>query len=67
MRIFDSKDAIRYGKIEELDDSGMKRIARSIDAIKAINVGIWTIVEQNSYPHWTLVKSRYWYILLIRS
>ena len=51
MRIFDSKDAIKYGKIEALDDSEMKRIVKSIDAIKAINVGIWRIVEQNAYPH----------------
>ncbi|RWB92727.1 hypothetical protein [Mesorhizobium sp.] len=51
MRIFDSKDAIKYGKIEELDDSEMKRISASIQAISAINKDIWRVVESNSFPH----------------
>jgi hypothetical protein len=51
MRIFDSKDAIKYGKIEELDDSEMKRIRSSIKAIGAINKDIWGVVESNSFPH----------------
>ncbi|RWN51010.1 hypothetical protein [Mesorhizobium sp.] len=51
MRIFDSKDAIKYGKIEELDDSEMKRISASIQAISAINKEIWRVVERNSFPH----------------
>ena len=50
MRIVDGKDAIRYGKIEELDDSEMKRIHTSIDAIRDINKDIWTIVEDNTFP-----------------
>ncbi|RWK46206.1 MAG: hypothetical protein E5X43_12825 [Mesorhizobium sp.] len=51
MRIFDSKDAIKYGKIEELDDSEMKRISASIQAISAINKDIWRVVESHSFPH----------------
>lgn len=51
MRIFDSKDAIKYGKIEELDDSEMKRISASIQAIGALNKDIWRVVESNSFPH----------------
>lgn len=50
MRIFDSKDAIKYGKMEELDDSEMKRITASIQAITEINKDIWKIVEDHSFP-----------------
>jgi hypothetical protein len=51
MRIFDSKDAIKYGKMEELDESEMKRISASISAIANINKDIWKIVETHSFPH----------------
>jgi hypothetical protein len=51
MRIFDSKDAIKYGKVEELDLTEMKRITASIDAISNINKDIWKIVEANAFPH----------------
>jgi ERCC4-type nuclease len=51
MRIFDSKDAIKYGKIEELDNAEMKRIVASIEAIQGINKEIWGVVEANSFPH----------------
>ncbi|GAA4119065.1 hypothetical protein ACFFTN_24425 [Aminobacter aganoensis] len=51
MRIFDSKDAVRYGKNEELDDNEMHRISASIEAIRDINRQIWKIVEDNAFPH----------------
>ncbi|PWK71584.1 hypothetical protein [Aminobacter sp. AP02] len=51
MRIFDSKDAVRYGKNEELDDNEMHRIGASIEAIRDINREIWKIVEENGFPH----------------
>lgn len=51
MRIFDSKDAVRYGKLEELDDNEMHRIGASIEAIRDINLQIWKIVEDNAFPH----------------
>ena len=51
MRIFDSKDSVRYGKHEELDDDEMQRIGASIEAIRGINRQIWQIVEDNSFPH----------------
>lgn len=51
MRIFDSKDAVRYGKLEELDDNEMHRIGASIEAIRDINRQIWKIVEDNAFPH----------------
>lgn len=51
MRIFDSKDAIKYGKLEDLGDAEMDRIAESIDVIRTINRDIWSIVETHSFPH----------------
>ncbi|AWC22798.1 hypothetical protein WHT83_22490 [Aminobacter sp. P9b] len=51
MRIFDSKDSVRYGKNEELDDNEMHRISASIEAIRDINRQIWKIVEDNAFPH----------------
>ena len=51
MRIFDSKDTVRYGKYEELDDTEMQRIQGSIEAIRDINLQIWKIVEENGFPH----------------
>ena len=51
MRIFDSKDSVRYGKNEELDDNEMHRIGASIEAIRDINRQIWKIVEENAFPH----------------
>ncbi|WP_269932467.1 hypothetical protein [Aminobacter sp. HY435] len=51
MRIFDGKDAVRYGKHEELDDEEMQRIGSSIEAIQGINRQIWKIVEEHGFPH----------------
>jgi hypothetical protein len=50
MRIVDSKEAIRYGKTEDLDDTEMKRIHSAIAAIREINKAIWSVVEDNSFP-----------------
>lgn len=51
MRIFEGKNEIKYGKLEELDDNEMKRIVQSIEAITGINKEIWGIVEGNYFPH----------------
>jgi len=51
MRIFDSKDEIKYGKLEALDETEMKRISASIEKISTINKNIWKIVEENYFPH----------------
>lgn len=51
MRIFDSKDEIKYGKMEEIDDDETKRIVASIEEIRAVNKKIWDIVETNAFPH----------------
>jgi hypothetical protein len=50
MRIADGKDAVRYGKIEKLDDAEIKRIQASIDAITKINTGVWEIVDDYGFP-----------------
>ena len=51
MRIFDSKNEIKYGKMEEIDDAETKRIVDSIEEIRAVNKNIWDIVEANAFPH----------------
>ncbi|ASY70585.1 hypothetical protein [Sinorhizobium fredii] len=50
MAIFDSKDTIKYGKIEQIDDVELARISEAIDQIMKINKGIWGIVERHSFP-----------------
>ena len=50
MAIFDSKDTIKYGKIEQIDDAELARISEAIDQIMKINKGIWGIVERYSFP-----------------
>jgi hypothetical protein len=51
MRIFDTKDDIRYGKIEELDDAEVRKITNCINDIKTTNTTIWRLVRDYSYPH----------------
>lgn len=51
MRIFDTKDDIRYGKIEELDDAEIRKITSCINDIKNTNNTIWRLVREYSYPH----------------
>ncbi|AFL53941.1 hypothetical protein ABIE78_006437 [Sinorhizobium fredii] len=50
MAIFDSKETIKYGKIEQIDDAELARISEAIDQIMKINKGIWDIVERHSFP-----------------
>lgn len=50
MRVFDAKDEIRYGKMEDLDDAEIDKIKSHIGDIKAINETIWRLVKQYSYP-----------------
>jgi hypothetical protein len=51
MRIVESKDAVRYGKMEEIDDLEIKRVRECIDAIAAVNRDIWSVVEHHAFPH----------------
>ena len=50
MRVFDAKDEIRYGKMEDLDDAEIDKIKSYISDIKDINETIWRLVKQYSYP-----------------
>ena len=50
MRIFDSKDEIRYGKVEALDDDQIARIGACIEEIGLVNRRIWKFLSDHSYP-----------------
>lgn len=50
MRIFENKDEVRYGKIEELDDEEVARIQACIANIAEINRGIWKVVRDYGFP-----------------
>jgi hypothetical protein len=50
MRIFESKDEIKYGKIEELDDLEINRIKESIQSLIDINQCFWKITEKYGFP-----------------
>jgi len=50
LRIVDSKDEIRYGKIEALDDDEVARIRASIAELVAINRLFWQITEKFGFP-----------------
>ncbi len=50
MRIFESKDEIKYGKIEELDDQEINRIRASIKSLIDINQCFWRITEKYGFP-----------------
>jgi hypothetical protein len=50
MRIFDGKDEIHYGKIEELGPVQLRAIARTADEIAGTNRAIWDIVRDFDFP-----------------
>ncbi|WP_235911708.1 hypothetical protein [Mesorhizobium xinjiangense] len=50
MRIFDSKNAVKYGKIEAIDDRELARIGACINEIGQVNKQIWHIVRTNRFP-----------------
>ncbi|CDN49646.1 hypothetical protein [Neorhizobium galegae] len=50
MRIFESRDEIKYGKIEELDAREIGRIQESINSLVAINRMFWGITERYGFP-----------------
>ena len=50
MRIFEGRDDIKYGKIEELDDQEIERIRESIRSLIRINQSFWTITEKYGFP-----------------
>ncbi|WEX10470.1 hypothetical protein [Chelativorans sp. AA-79] len=50
MRIFESRDEIKYGKVESLDDMEVERIRRSISSLIEINKTIWAIARKHDFP-----------------
>ncbi|MCY1244569.1 hypothetical protein D9M72_576550 [compost metagenome] len=50
MAIFDSKDTIKYGKIEQINDAEISRINEVIEQLQGVNREIWSIVERYSFP-----------------
>ncbi|WLR94998.1 hypothetical protein [Shinella zoogloeoides] len=50
MRIFDSREEIKYGKVEELDDREIGRIGESIQSLGEINRLFWAITERYGFP-----------------
>jgi hypothetical protein len=50
LRIVDTKDEIRYGKIEALDDEEVARIRASIAELVGINRLFWQITEKFGFP-----------------
>lgn len=50
MRIFDSADRIKYGKLEALDDDEMGRIAASIKELASINRRMWEVIRAHGFP-----------------
>lgn len=50
MRIFEGRDDIKYGKIEELDDQEIERIRESIRSLIRINQSFWHITEKYGFP-----------------
>lgn len=50
MRIFEGRDDIKYGKIEELDDQEIQRIRESIQSLIRINRTFWDITDRYGFP-----------------
>jgi len=50
MAIFDSKDTIKYGKIEQINDAEISRINDVIEQLQGVNREIWAVVERYSFP-----------------
>ncbi|KQV26948.1 hypothetical protein ASC97_25145 [Rhizobium sp. Root1203] len=50
MRIFESRDEIKYGKIEELDDQEIVRIKESIQSLIKLNRDLWDLTERYNFP-----------------
>lgn len=50
MRIVDSKDEVRYGKAEMLDEAEIQRITASIASLVEINRDFWRITETYGFP-----------------
>jgi hypothetical protein len=50
LRIFESKDSVKYGKVEALDDGEISRIEDSIHELVGINRSFWDITDRYGFP-----------------
>jgi hypothetical protein len=50
LRIFESRDAIKYGKVEALDDDEIARIKESVASLISINRDLWDITVRYGFP-----------------
>jgi hypothetical protein len=50
MRLVESKDSVRYGKVEALDGAEIERITACINGMQDTNKQIWAIIEANDFP-----------------
>ncbi|WP_028033266.1 hypothetical protein [Chelativorans sp. J32] len=50
MRIFESREEIKYGKVERLDEREMARIRKSIASLVDLNKAIWAIARKYEFP-----------------
>jgi hypothetical protein len=50
MRIFESRNEVKYGKVENLDEDEFARIRGSIASLADLNKAIWSIVHRYSFP-----------------
>ena len=50
MRIFDSKDEIKYGKMENLGEGEISKIRESISTLIDINKSVWAVTRKYSFP-----------------
>jgi len=50
MRIFESRDEVKYGKVESLDEKEIERIRKSISSLVEINKAIWAIARKYDFP-----------------
>ncbi|TCD14606.1 hypothetical protein E0D97_08950 [Oricola cellulosilytica] len=49
MRIAETKDRVRYGKVEELDTVEIQRITESITQLANLNKAIWAIMRKYGF------------------
>ncbi|WP_011581921.1 MULTISPECIES: hypothetical protein [Chelativorans] len=50
MRIFESRDEIKYGKVESLDERELARIRKSIASLIELNKTIWAVARKYEFP-----------------
>jgi len=50
MKIFDKKDEINYGKMDQINESEIQHLKNTIQEIQKLNGNIWTFLIANKFP-----------------